>query len=83
MAGADQPLAGSWYETDEGETFRVVRFDAERRTVEMQFLDGSFAELELEAWQGLNVVEVEPPEEWHASMDDFLAARRRRRLDSE
>jgi hypothetical protein len=67
------PTVGTWYEDDEGDRFVVVAIHADRGTLEIGTLDGSVEEMDLEEWTGMTLQEIEPPEEWHGSMDDFLA----------
>lgn len=72
------PTVGTWHENDEGDIFAVVAVHADRRTIEISTLDGAMDEIDLETWAGMALQEIEPPDEWHGSMEDFLAARRRR-----
>ncbi len=72
-----QPSPGLWYETEEGDIFLVMTVEESKRTVEIWRLDGAFDEMDLESWYAMELQEIEPPEEWHASMDDFLSGRRR------
>jgi len=71
-----QPTVGTWYENDVGDNFVVVAVDPERGTIEIGTLNGTVDEMNLEEWSGMALQEIEPPEEWHGSMDDFLAAGR-------
>ena len=70
------PTVGTWYENDEGDYFVVVALHPELGTIEIGTVNGMLDEMELEEWSGLALQEIEPPEEWHGSMDDFLAAGR-------
>ena len=72
------PTVGTWYESDEGDIFVVVALHPDRGMIEISTLDGAIDETDLEAWAGMALQEIEPPDEWHGSMDDFLAARRSR-----
>ena len=63
------PAIGSWYKNTVGETFEVVARDDEEDTLELQYYDGTVEELDPEAWQAMNPVSVEPPEDWSGSMD--------------
>lgn len=79
MMSADrQPAVGTWYETEEGEVFRVVGVDASTGAVDVQYVNGRMETLAPEVWREITLFEIEPLEEWHASMDDFLSGRRRR-----
>lgn len=63
-----QPTVGTWYENDEGDNFVVVAVHPERGTIEIGTLNGTVDEMDLEEWS-----EMALQEEWHGSMDDFLA----------
>jgi len=66
------PIVGTWYEDDEGDFFVVVAIHADEGTIEIGLLDGSVEEMGLDEWDAMTLQEIEPPEEWHGSMDDFL-----------
>ena len=70
MTEETAPQAGNWYETEEGDVLLVVAVDEGDGTVEVQYADGTVDELDLEAWDSLNAMEVESPEDWHGSMDE-------------
>jgi hypothetical protein len=66
------PTVGTWYEDDEGDCFVVVAIHADEGTIEVSRLDGNVEEMDQDEWGDLALQEIEPPEEWHGSMDDFL-----------
>lgn len=72
------PMIGSWYETDEGLTFKVIGLDDANGTIDIQYLNGRVETITPEIWSEMALIEVEPLEEWRASMDEFLAGRRRK-----
>lgn len=72
----EQAKAGSWYETNEGETFMVLAVGKASGVIDVQFLNGRTDQYDGEVWSALQACEIEPPQEWHASMDDFLSGRR-------
>ena len=74
----EQPTAGSWYETDEGDVFVVLAVDAANGKVDVRYLNGKLDQFDREAWHDAEMVEVEPPDEWYPSMDQFLSGRRRK-----
>ncbi len=78
MSANWQPELGAWYETEEGEVFKVIAVNASTGAVDVQGADGRVETLPPEVWREMTLIEIEPLEEWHASMDDFLAARRRK-----
>lgn len=73
-----QPMTGSWYETDEGLTFKVIGLDGANGAIDIQYLNGRVDTITPEIWSEMELIEVEPLEEWRASMDEFLAGRRRK-----
>lgn len=64
-----QPVVGDWYETATGEVFEVVALDSEEGTLEIQYFDGAIEEIELETWLELELIPVEPPEDYSGSLD--------------
>ncbi len=59
------PLIGSWYQDlTESQLFEVVAIDDQAGTVEIQYLDGSIDEYELDGWEQLPLVAAEPPEDY-------------------
>lgn len=79
MMSADrQPAVGAWYETEDGEIFKVLAVNASTGAVDVQYVSGRVETLPPEVWLEMPLIEIEPLEEWHASMDDFLAGRRRK-----
>jgi len=71
-----QPTVGTWYENDDGDSFVVIAIHADRGTIEVGMLDGLVDEIDMETWSGMTLQEIEPPDDWFGSLDDFLAARR-------
>jgi hypothetical protein len=63
------PVIGQWYRRPEGESFEVVATDRDDRTIEIQYFDGTVAELEIEEWIDDDIVSTEPPEDWTGSVD--------------
>ena len=65
------PVPGQWYEnTDEEETFQVLKVDEDSELIEIQYLDGDIEELDLEAWAEMDLEKVEEPEGWSGSEGD-------------
>lgn len=64
-----QPVVGDWYETATGEAFEVVALDPDEGTLEIQYFDGAIEELELETWLELDLIPIEPPEDYSGSLD--------------
>jgi hypothetical protein len=68
------PVAGQWYEDlDSEEVFKVVSVDPDEMLVRIQWLDGEYEDLDLEAWAELDLEQAEEPEGWvdeAADLDD-------------
>ncbi len=64
-----RPEVGDWYETTSGDLFEVVALDAQEGTVEIQYFDGAIEELDMETWLELELMAVEPPEDYSGSLD--------------
>ena len=63
------PVIGQWYRRIEGDSFEVVAIDADDRTIEIQYFDGTIEEIELDDWLEEPIVSSEPPEDWTGSVD--------------
>ncbi len=63
------PVIGAWYRRPGSGLFEVVAIDEDDRTIEVQFFDGTVAEIDLEAWMEMYLEEAEPPEDWTGPMD--------------
>jgi hypothetical protein len=74
---AGWPKVGDWYETEEGTVFVVLAADRTSGAVDVQFLGGNVDRFDRDAWQSLDLVEIEPPEGWRGSMDEFFRERGR------
>jgi len=67
------PEPGKWYEDlDRDEIFKVVSVDPDEFQVRIQWLDGEYQELDLDAWNELDLELAEEPEGWvdEAADDD-------------
>ena len=59
------PEPGKWYEDlDRDEIFKVVSVDPDEFQVRIQWLDGEYQELDLDAWNELDLELAEEPEGW-------------------
>ncbi len=74
------PIEGSWYETETGEVFMVVKADIASGLVDVQYLNGRIDQFDREIWTGLNLIEIEPPDEWRETMDAFFHERGRKKF---
>ena len=72
MVIPQQPVINDWYRDSQGSTMKVVAFDTDERTVEVQFFEGEVGEFDLDNWYQLGVVAIAPPEDWSGPFDDLV-----------
>jgi hypothetical protein len=66
------PNPGQWYEDlDREEVFKVVSVDPDEMLVRIQWLDGEYEDLDLEAWNELDLELAEEPEGWVDDDEDL------------
>ena len=63
------PDIGQWFRRPEGTLFEVVATDEDDGTVEIQQLDGTIGEFDIDRWPLLELVEVSAPEDWSGAVD--------------
>jgi hypothetical protein len=67
-----EPIVGDWY-SSYGELFEVVAVDEDEGMVEVQYADGTLAEIDAEDWnlraQAGALRMADPPEDLNASID--------------
>ena len=63
------PSVGDWYRGPQQKTFEVVAYDADEGAVEIQYFDGDIEEIELDAWNELDLEPIDPPEDWSGPFD--------------
>lgn len=73
------PIAGNWYETETGLVFMVTDVDAATGWIDVQYLDGRVDQFDNVVWDGLNVSEIEPADEWRETMDSYFRERGRKK----
>lgn len=76
----EAPTEGSWYETETGEVFMVVKADTASGLIDVQYLNGRVDQFERAFWDSLVLTQVEPPDEWRADMDTFFHERGRKKF---
>ncbi len=68
---------GAWYRTAGTEPFEVVALDFDSETVEIQYYDGSVAELDYDSWLDLGATPTTGPDSFDGALDlsqeDMLA----------
>jgi hypothetical protein len=66
------PVPGQWFEDlDREEVFKVVSVDPDDMLVRIQWLDGEFEDLDVEAWNELDLEQAEEPEGWVDEEEDL------------
>lgn len=63
------PIVGRWYQRPRREPFEVVAVDENAGLVEIQYFDGSVAEMDIADWPTLFIERVAAPEDWSGAMD--------------
>ena len=68
-----KPTVGEWYRGVTNELFEVVAIDEEDETIEIQYFDGTVAEMDFDSWneQVLDRM-LDPagaPEDWSGAID--------------
>jgi hypothetical protein len=68
-----KPGVGAWYRLNGGPPFEVVALDDDDGTIEVQYVDGTLEELDLEDWKAWcdeRMLEAaDPGEDWSDSVD--------------
>lgn len=65
------PIEGNWYlDLDTGQKFEVLVVDDAAGIIEVQYFDGSVDQMDLDAWQEMNLEPIEEPEDWTGPLDD-------------
>ena len=66
------PVLGNWYKhLDKDYEFQVVAYDETDGVVEIQHYNGNVEALEVDDWYEMELEQIEPPDEWAATADDF------------
>ncbi len=68
-AEAPIPVVGDWYKDAAGGSFEVVAIDDDEGTIEIQYFDATVEELDVDSWNELYLIPIEPPEDWSGSLD--------------
>ncbi len=67
------PGVGAWYRLNGGPPFEVVALDDHDGTIEVQYLDGTLEELDMEDWKSWcderTLEAADPGEDWSDSAD--------------
>jgi len=66
-----EPVVGQWYENlEENEVFQVLSVDPDEELIEIQYENGDMEEIDLDAWQEMDLDQVEEPEGWSGADDE-------------
>ncbi len=66
------PKPGQWYEDlDREDVFKVVSVDPDDALVRIQWLDGEYEDLDVDAWNELDLELADEPEGWVDDDEDF------------
>ena len=76
----EAPTAGSWYESETGQVFMVVKTDPASGLIDVQYLNNRVDQIERATWGALALTQIEPPDEWRADMDTFFHERGRKKF---
>ena len=69
MANTYQPRLCDWYKSITSDRFEIVALDDDAATMEVQYFDGAVEEIDFDTWKDMEIVPIEPPEDWSGSMD--------------
>lgn len=72
MVIPQEPVIDDWYRDSMGRTMKVVAFDSDEKTVEVQYFEGEIDEFDLDDWYQLGMVAIAPPEDWSGPFDDLV-----------
>jgi hypothetical protein len=68
-----KPIVGQWYRGGTNELFEVVAIDDDDETIEIQYFDGTVAEVDFDAWNEQLLDELidaaDAPEDWSGAVD--------------
>ncbi|MDP9083602.1 MAG: hypothetical protein M3N50_07535 [Pseudomonadota bacterium] len=68
-----KPIVGQWYRGGTNQLFEVVAIDDQDQTIEIQYFDGTVAEMEFESWHENLLDEMidvaNAPEDWSGAVD--------------
>ena len=72
MTNPQKPVINDWYRDSTGGSMKVVAFDSDERTVQVQLFEGDIEEFDLDSWYQLGVVAIAPPEDWSGPFDNLV-----------
>ena len=67
-----RPVIGNWYKRlDKGVNFEVIDLDDDEDVIEIQYFDGDLDTIGYREWFGLDLEEIEEPEDWRGPIDSL------------
>lgn len=64
------PRIGHWYQDcSSNALFEVVAWDPDEGTVQVQYLDGEIADMDIESWTGTALRAAAAPEDWRSAFE--------------
>ena len=66
----EEPIVGAAYEDEEGRSFKVIAFDEDVGTIEVQYEDETVHEIDIDAWYEMELKRVASIEDGKKSEDD-------------
>ena len=68
-----RPIVGQWYRGGTNELFEVVAIDDQDQTIEIQYFDGTVAEVDFDSWTEQLMDDLidsaDAPEDWSGAVD--------------
>jgi hypothetical protein len=68
-----RPIVGEWYRGGTNELFEVVAIDSQDETIEIQYFDGTVAEMDFDSWNEQLLDDLleaaDAPEDWSGAID--------------
>lgn len=62
------PIVDQWYQDSRsGSLFEIVAID--RGTIQVQYEDGEIADIDVESWQELQLLDAAAPEDWRSPFE--------------
>lgn len=65
------PEPGEWFLISDRLVVMVTAVDKEERMVEIQYFDGTIAEMDLDQWSRQSLESIEEPEDWSGPFDEL------------
>lgn len=70
MPMEEEPVVGKTYEDADGVAFEILAFDEDDGTIEIQYVDGSLDEIDLDTWYEMDLQQVKNAEKSEDEEED-------------